>query len=507
MSAHGFLSRREIINHRKITANTAKEGITQAQKTQITQNTAKPAIDWTTSQAANIHQDNYTNTVYSVGDNGLTEKNFTTVLFNKLDGIENNATVSPWTTGTGTDIYYNTGNVGIGATTTPEEKLHVHGKIRTGTAVIGDIAFDDGGGPYDVAVFAHEENHTWTKYALAQKSGGDTILNADSGKKITFGINGSGKMYLSSSGYVGIGTSGPVCPLHVDAETNLNLAVNESWTLEQGNSTYYNYWHAWPSRFNMTRPMDAQSSNSPWTSEGIILNSTAYNRNSEEVSIKAKGTIWTNRRYFVSSDRRIKMEIEDVNDTEALDIVNKIPCRKYYYKDPHRQRSPDKTIGFIAQEVKEHLPEAISLETEMIPDELLYIENPIWNENVLTIENLVFTDKHTGKCTFEVRDGESGIGKTIELTVNDDKKSFTFEKHWNYVVLTQKEVNDFHTLDKNLIFALHHAALQEVDRQLQAEKVKTATLEAKTATLEAKTATLETTVADLVARIAALENA
>ena len=120
---------------------------------------------------------------------------------------------------------------------------------------------------------------------------------------------------------------------------------------------------------------------------------------------------------------------------------------------------------------------------------------------MLTIENLVFTDKHTGKCTFEVRDGESGMGETIILTVNDDKKSFTFEKHWNYVVLTQKEVNDFHTLDKAKIFALHHAALQEVDRQLQAEKAKTATLETKVATLETKVATLEAENTDLRADI------
>ena len=36
-----------------------------------------------------------TNTTYSVGDNGLTQKNFTTTLKNKLDGIESGADVSP----------------------------------------------------------------------------------------------------------------------------------------------------------------------------------------------------------------------------------------------------------------------------------------------------------------------------------------------------------------------------------------------------------------------------
>ena len=46
-------------------------------------------IDWTADQGStNIHSGNYINTTYSVGDGGLTQKNFTTTLKNKLDGIE-----------------------------------------------------------------------------------------------------------------------------------------------------------------------------------------------------------------------------------------------------------------------------------------------------------------------------------------------------------------------------------------------------------------------------------
>ncbi|MGB0298112.1 MAG: hypothetical protein ACPGC3_01510, partial [Paracoccaceae bacterium] len=50
-------------------------------------------IDWTTDQGStNIHSGNYINTTYSVGDGGLTQKNFTTTLKTKLDGIEAGAT-------------------------------------------------------------------------------------------------------------------------------------------------------------------------------------------------------------------------------------------------------------------------------------------------------------------------------------------------------------------------------------------------------------------------------
>ena len=54
---------------------------------------ANEHIDWTTDQGAtNIHSGNYINTTYSVGDGGLTQKNFTTTLKTKLDGIAASAT-------------------------------------------------------------------------------------------------------------------------------------------------------------------------------------------------------------------------------------------------------------------------------------------------------------------------------------------------------------------------------------------------------------------------------
>ena len=55
-----------------------------------------------------------------------------------------------------------------------------------------------------------------------------------------------------------------------------------------------------------------------------------------------------------------------------------------------------------------------------------------------------------------------------------------------------KEVDDFHTLDKQKIFALHHSAIQELDRENQE--------------LKSKNNSLENTVQSLIARITALEN-
>ena len=49
-------------------------------------------IDWTTDQGAvDIHNGNYTDTTYSVGDGGLTQNNFTNDDHTKLDGIATSA--------------------------------------------------------------------------------------------------------------------------------------------------------------------------------------------------------------------------------------------------------------------------------------------------------------------------------------------------------------------------------------------------------------------------------
>jgi hypothetical protein len=61
----------------------------------------------------------------------------------------------------------------------------------------------------------------------------------------------------------------------------------------------------------------------------------------------------------------------------------------------------------------------------------------------------------------------------------------------NQIFVYGQEVNDFHNLNKDAIWTVATAALQEVDRQLQAEK--------------AKVVNLETTLASVLARLDVLE--
>ena len=64
--------------------------------------------------------------------------------------------------------------------------------------------------------------------------------------------------------------------------------------------------------------------------------------------------------------------------------------------------------------------------------------------------------------------------KEIEvLSDKNNPKKFIFDQSYNHIFLWGKYVNDFHALNKDRIFVMIHAAVQEIDRIQQAEKNKT----------------------------------
>ena len=214
--------------------------------------------------------------------------------------------------------------------------------------------------------------------------------------------------------------------------------------------------------------------------------------------------------YYVRSDERIKTEFEDVSDNEALNIINLIEPKKYHYKDT-KSRKPLKTIGFSAQQVKQHLSNAVSLQTGYVPDEMRAIENPQWSQDasgdyILTMPDLDLSNNHTGKVKFYVSNDPSGNDEVCkEVQVEDNGKSFVFDQSWNNVFFYGKEVNDFHTLDKNQIFALHHSAIQELSRRNDEKTDKIVELENKISNLESSNTMLTSTNETLKTRLDTLE--
>ena len=157
---------------------------------------------------------------------------------------------------------------------------------------------------------------------------------------------------------------------------------------------------------------------------------------------------------------------------------------------------------------------AVSIKKEIIPNEMRLLTDYSWNQIAdasgnydlsnnqykLTIHDLSDNSGNTLYCFYVSNDpsGNDEVRKEIK-SLEDDPKSFVFDQSWNNVFLYGKEVDDFHTLDKQKLFALNFSATQEIDRIQQSQQQ---IINNQQNTIN----TLQSTLAALEARIAALEN-
>jgi hypothetical protein len=332
------------------------------------------------------------------------------------------------------------------------------------------------------------------------------------------------------SGNVGIGTSNPAQKLEVNGtilSKKLTVQGLDTTSTSAGwggipvnfngySYRNYNYFHGY------------QYSIHYWTSDNTSLStaSGATNlNNNANINMKCAHGLETPRVVWYS-DRRIKENIVDVSDNIALDMVRKIPCRYYNYIDKI-SRGTGKVIGFIAQEVRELFPEATRVAPNFIPNcgtlfhkDIIGDDKPYWtdlsdNKFKYTIpnfiDNLTNTDGFKEGVKFQITTGdydlsvnevfENGSIQIREINIESDLESFIFDKKYSYIDIESMEVQDFHYIDKDKIFTLHHSAIQEIDRQQQADKVKIATLETRNTELENKVATLESELAAIKAHL------
>lgn len=179
------------------------------------------------------------------------------------------------------------------------------------------------------------------------------------------------------------------------------------------------------------------------------------------------GGVWT------SSDIRIKKNIQDINDDEALQKILAVEPKKYEYIDKNHKTSEGEDIvfGFIAQQIKEVIPEAIKFKEQIIPNIQL---DATYVDDVITFDTNIDTSMLS-------------IGTNIQITANEIKEYYKIKEFGsNYIKLDQNikqsqyientnkcyvygtEINDFHSLDKSYIFTLNVCATQELYRKIEA---------------------------------------
>ena len=354
-------------------------------------------------------------------------------------------------------------NVGIN-TSSPEAMLHVKRQTTTGESNVYIQAYTDSVGDKASLYLGTPYKDTSTsqpKCAIIADCVGSwsradlhfcVETTANNGSAYRASTSNSRMMIDGTSGRVGIGTTNP---------TQGKLVVNGTGASQ---SLSYGY-------LNSSSPTGTATDTNPY-------------------SIYATGRTAATE-FNAYSDSRIKKNVVDINDSSALDKIRLLEPKIYNYID-EKQRGTSNVYGFIAQEVSNVLPYAVTVGTGDIP-------------NILTNSNVsVTSDSNVLELRLDTTVEGLTLSNTSNINITTDKDKYltvpvlafsgsnviTIQNNQYFSNVTGtyihgEQVSNFNHLNKDAIWAVSTAALQEVDRQLQAEKTK---------------------VADLIARVTALEN-
>jgi hypothetical protein len=188
-------------------------------------------------------------------------------------------------------------------------------------------------------------------------------------------------------------------------------------------------------------------------------------------SARFENAIAVGTQVFITSDERIKKNIQEIDDNLALQKLRLIEPKMYNYIDLV-ERGPTATFGFIAQQVRQHIPNAVSIKTDFIPNILNYFEFINLSENLVQLNNFEGDVLVGDKLKILDQEGEiisiiqniDPVNKTIQISISREILLTGDELLDTKLFVYGKEVKDFHTLDKANLYTINFAATQELDR-------------------------------------------
>ena len=327
---------------------------------------------------------------------------------------------------------------------------------------------------------------------------------AGSASYVNNGIHDSGGWRLyNSGGKIGIGTTSPDAPLHVSGSTTLSYGQpgGTGRFLDMNGANWYN-------------------TNHPYV-----------------ISIISEYSIWSKGAHLlVTSDERIKKNIVNLDVNNMINILRKIRPVSFDFIDPNKKNNK-KQFGFIAQEMKDILPESINYNSDVITNNMIKgeidISFEITKSFILNQEDkklnylLLITDtlinfdtknlySSTNIYKFKIHCGDEEVQEQ-DIYINSEYN--IINNKFNYVIGMKNKVYDIlilypnlfiygqyiydlHILDHDTIWTVATAALQEVDKKQQDDHIRITELESIIANQEIKIANQEIKIANQEIKIA-----
>ena len=340
-----------------------------------------------------------------------------------------------------------------------------------------------------------------------------------------FGTSNNERMRILADGKVGIGTTAPNALLDVNG-----ISICRSWMSINSTSTPSFPLHVFSS-------FQGQLNTYGPTQMGVNTSFLQAGSSIRNISICAQDGDVAALNFAAYSDKRIKKNIHPLQPNKCVEMIRDLSPVSYNYID-YITNSTCSMYGFIAQDVKKHIPDAISYKTDYIPnlysqvklskypDESTNTDTAaLWKVSLITsyTESGVFTfcpnkdnsgneyvsvegsplSDSLGNQKFKIKfityDSSGGKNELICYThkllndtefiidvtsINNEFSSETTNKYSfeeKEYILYGQEVPDFHILTYDYLWSVFASSLKEVDRQQQADKARIAELEATVA--------------------------
>jgi hypothetical protein len=394
------------------------------------------------------------------------------------------------------------GSVGVG-TVTPQAKLHVNNS--DGDAVQFITAPNDNNANLRLSTGNHTGYLNVNQYAyqIGSENKSINIVPAGSGGRVHLYGNGGLKTHTDDDGLVVVGRlmsstvkSVPGTDLQLyRGNDDLHIKFRgDGWT-EMAHGTIF----GGQTSFYFGNPFFYSVLGLPqWILHGPSNHGMAIIANA---NVSAPS-------FFTLSDRRIKKDLQLCPGKDALATLMQLEVTNYRHVDTLAKGSGAVT-GFIAQQVAKVFPQAVTVETNSIPDIYgkpvsIQLNGSEAAFRMAAAHNLVAGDKVN-----IIQDG--GERKVYEV-LSAEGTSFSV-KDWNAsfsqpekVFVYGKEVNDFCQVDYDKIHNLNVSATQELARRVAELEAANAGLMEKNNKLQQQNEGLRGDVNGLSDRLTKLEN-
>jgi hypothetical protein len=247
---------------------------------------------------------------------------------------------------------------------------------------------------------------------------------------------------------------------------NISHAANRWHTSSDGQQRFYLGWY------------DTTYIKGHGSSGGLGNVLIVRNRNDGDCARFSEfGSLWIAQGLTQWSDSRIKTNIKDIDDDEALNKILAIEPKTYQYIDK-KTRGDITVYGFIAQQVKEVIQHAVTITKETIPNiyknctcegDIIYVSIPqdvLINTEIRLID---VSDNHIRCKILEISEDYIKIDKVLEV---------------DNIFVYGYEINDMHAMTKEYIYTLNVCATQILSRKIDEQQNKINDLETRLKFLE-----------------------